>query len=241
MVLEQNHHARPDDASDAVEYCPVSIGTKILGDRWTLLIVRELLSGTTRFSDLYRGLPGLSRSMLAGRLKRLEHHGLIERADPDAPAAGYRLTDAGAAMRPVLLAIGEWTVRWRFPDPTDARSDASLLLLRLKQGVLPDRLPDRRVTVEITFTDAERPHRRGWLLLDRPDRAICVEPPRHDTDLAVTTTTETWRAWWYGHRTYTDIVRSGDLTVTGDRRLARSFPTWFRRSPFAPMIARALD
>ena len=214
----------------------MSIGTKVVADRWNLLIVRELLQGATRFNEIHRALPGLSRSLLTGRLQHLIHHDLVVRAAPDADAPGYHLTPAGTAMWPIIKAIGEWSVAWRFPDPTGTEPDPSLLYWRLYQAVRIDATPDRRVTIEIFLSDASTDTRRGWLILDRPDSTLCVEPPRHDVDLRVSTTIATWQSVWFGHRRYNDALRTGDLTLDGPRELVSDFPRWFDISPFAPTV-----
>jgi DNA-binding HxlR family transcriptional regulator len=217
-----------------VEYCPVSIGAKLVGDRWSLLIVRELLVGASRFNEIHRGLPGLSKSLLASRLRSLVRQGLVERRH-DASAGSYALTPAGADLWDVILALGTWTVRWRFPPPAASSGDSALLLWRMYQGVDPARLPPHRVTVEFVLTDAEPG--RGWLLLDRARSSLCMEPPGHEADLVVRGSVPTWLAVWFGRRDYADAVAAGDLVVDGQAHLASRLPEWFDISPFAGGLA----
>jgi DNA-binding HxlR family transcriptional regulator len=219
---------------EGVEYCPVAIGANVMGDRWSLLIVRELLVGATRFNEIHRALPGLSRSMLSGRLRSLERHGLLERL-PDGQGGGYRLTEAGADLRDVLMALGAWTVRWRFPPPTAAVPDSPLLLWRMYQGIDIGRLPPHRVTVEFAFDDAEPS--RGWLLLDGDASTLCMEPPGDVPDLVVTGSVRAWLAVWFGHCTYTEAVEGGDLKVQGAAHLVAQLPSWFHLSALAHLVA----
>lgn len=218
---------------DGVEYCPVAIGANLLGDRWSMLIVRELLVGATRFNEMHRALPGISRSILSGRLRTLERHGLVESV-PDAEGGGYRLTQAGADLRGLLMALGEWTVRWRFPAPTEAVPDSPLLLWRMYQGLNVDRLPPQRVTVEFEFDDAEPS--RGWLHLDGDDSSLCMDPPGHVPDMLVSASVRTWLAIWFGHRTFADAADAGDLIVKGPAHLVTQLPAWFHLSALAPTV-----
>lgn len=219
---------------EGVEYCPVSIAAKLVGDRWTLLIVRELMDGPRRFNEIHRGLPGLSKSLLSSRLRALVRQGLVEHPD-GAAAAAYRLTPAGADLRDVILGLGTWTVRWRFPPPPTSGADSALLLWRIYQGVNADRLPAQRVTIEFVFVDAEPG--RGWLILDGSETSLCMEPPGHAPDLVVRASAAAWLAFWFGHRTYADLVASGDLVPDGEPHLVSQLPRWFDTSPFAPAVA----
>lgn len=219
---------------EGVEYCPVAIGARVLGDRWSLLIIRELVVGATRFNEIHRALPGLSRSLLSSRLRVLARHGLVVKGDSDGEA-GYHLTQAGAALRPVLIAIGEWTVEWRFPLPEDSESDSALMLWRMYQGLDPATLPSTRTTLEIVFTDAHPD--RGWLVLEGGESSLCAQPPGHDTDLTVYGTVPAWLEVWYGHLAFDDAVANGRLKVTGPRELAVALPSWFRLSHFANLVA----
>lgn len=219
---------------EGVEYCPVAIGASLLGDRWSLLIVRELIGGASRFNEIHRALHGLSRSMLSGRLRSLERHGLIEPV-PDTKAGGYQLTAAGSDLRDVLVAIGAWTVRWRFPMPSEAVPDSPLLLWRMYQGLNIDRLPDRRVIVEFDFDDAEPD--RGWLHLDGVDSSLCMDPPGHPADVLIAGSVRSWLEVWFGHRTYADAVESGELVVKGSADLVSQVPQWFHLSELAGIVA----
>jgi DNA-binding HxlR family transcriptional regulator len=205
----------------------------VVGDRWSLLIVRELLAGAGGFNEIHRGLPGLSRSLLSSRLRGLARHGIVEHRS--GPAGGYRLTAAGTDLWDVIHALGIWTVRWRFPPPTASDADSALLLWRIYQGLDVSRLPPYRVTVEFIFPGAEPS--RGWLVLDRADSSLCMEPPGHEADLVVRGSVSAWLTIWFGHRTYTDVVAAGDLVLDGQAHLVSLLPQWFDGSPFASAVA----
>lgn len=195
--------------------------------------MRELMFGANRFNEIQRRLPGLSRSMLSGRLRQLEQHGLIEHAAADPP--GYQMTAAGAATRDIIMALGRWAVAWRFPLPQGTASDSALMLWRVYQGIRRCALPDRKVTIQLTFDDGDP--RYGWIVLDRPDVSLCVEPSQSDADLRIAARVVTWQSIWFGHRDLTDAMRSGDLTAAGPRDLIDQFPGWLALSDFAAGVA----
>ena len=143
------------------QYCPVSRASEILGDRWTLLIVREMILGSHRFNEIERGLPGISRSLLASRLRFLEDAHVIERLPRgDSKLAEYHLTQAGRDLKPVIEALGAWGVQCAFGEPTLEELDPALLVWRIHQRINRDPLPERRTVVELDFT-GPRPH-RAW-------------------------------------------------------------------------------
>lgn len=162
-----------------VEYCPVAAGVAAVGDRWTLLIVRELLLGARRFNDIHRGLPGLSRTLLSTRLRRMTVAGLVEKRDD----AGYALTDAGQALAPLVRQLGDWARQWFFGEPELAQLDSGWLLWRLRQITRHDLLPSGRTVVEFQFPDSGQP--TGWLVLKPGDVTACRTDPGFDVDLWV--------------------------------------------------------
>ncbi|MDQ1128361.1 helix-turn-helix domain-containing protein [Microbacterium sp. SORGH_AS_0888] len=225
----------PDVADELdAEYCPVSIGASLIGERWSLLIVRELMTGASRFNDIQRGLPGLSRSTLTERLRYLERLGVIAaRRDP----RGYALTIEGEALRPVILAIGEWTVKHHFPTPTERQSDPSMIIWRVSQGLNRDALPEGRFTIEFRFPGSPKP--RAWIVLRGREPTVCLEHPGYDIDLVVTATARVWNEVWYGHRALPAAVREGEIELLGAPAATRAFSAWFTLSPFASSVAYA--
>src|SRR3954451_24329848 len=146
------------------QYCPVAKALEVLGERWTLLIVRELLAGIERFNDLARGLPGVPRSLLIERLRRLERAGVIRREGTGSRAARYVLTDAGRRLEAVVDALGRWVVEFAFGLPDEAELDPGLLLWWMDRRVVAARLPRRRTVIEFDFVGARRG--RYWLVIE---------------------------------------------------------------------------
>jgi DNA-binding HxlR family transcriptional regulator len=159
------------------DYCPIARGVEILGDRWTPLVIRELMVGAEGFNDIHRGLPRMSRTLLAQRLRALERHGLVSREAAERGRPGrYVLTEAGWSITPIIWAMGQWAAEWVFDDPEDEDCDGLSLIWRLHQHAVADRLPPRRTLVHITLTGPGSAE--GWLDVERPGMTVCSEEPR---------------------------------------------------------------
>lgn len=220
---------------DYGNYCPVSMGTDVLADRWTPLIVRELHLGNTRFNDIARGLPGISRSLLVQRLKHLERKGVLE-TWPAASGRGneYHLTPAGKDLAQVVVALGQWAVQWLFEeiDPHDV--DAQTLMWWMHRMINVDDLPPTRVVIQFDHSAPERT--TVWLVLDRGEASVCMQHPGFDVDVVVRSTTHVLAEVFGGHAEWARCVANGDIEVDGPPRLTKVLPRWFLWSPFAPDI-----
>lgn len=213
------------------QFCPVSMATEVLGDRWTPLILRDLIGGSTRFNEIERGLPNISRSLLAQRLRNLEREGIVERRD-----GHYLLTSAGEDLEPVIFAMGEWSVRWRRTEPRPDEIDVVRLLWHMHRGIQVDKLPPGRTVVEFRFTGEDTRHL--WLVCVKEDVSVCATYPGSEGDLVVTVDARALHVVFAGRRTWEQAVVAGELRVDGPAALARALPTWFSESPWAP-AARA--
>ena len=220
------------------QYCPISRALEVLGERWSLLIVRDLLVGTTRFNDLARGLPGLSRSLLSRRLRQLEAAGIVERLDGD-----YLLTEAGRELRPIVFGLGEWGARWAFADPEPSELDPELLMWWAHTRLDTSLLPDRRVVIAVTFSDDRR---RFWLVAepatatggDRPV-SVCLTDPGYEVDVAITSDVASAHKVWLGTLELRAAMRSGRLVFSGDPALTRRMPQVLQLSPVAEIVRSA--
>lgn len=199
------------------QYCPVAMAVEILGDRWTLLIVRDLLTGTRHFNDLERGLPGISRGLLAERLRRLERAGIVEKETgrDGRRTTAYHLTPAGQELEAVVGALLIWGVRWAFGEPRPEDLDPLLLLWWMRDRVYRERLPAERVVVQFDFTGAAQ--ERYWLLLTRDDVSVCLTPPGFDVDVLVTADLATTFKVWLGRVPLGDAQREGSVRVEAIR------------------------
>lgn len=224
--------------SASPEYCPVSMGAEIVAERWNLLIVRELLTGAHRFNDIHRGLPGLSRTLLSQRLRMLHTAGLVEPLPPtDGGPPGYGLTEAGEGLRVVLLALGTWAVRWRFPRPSDEQLNPGLLLWRMRSKLVHDRMPNRRIVIEFAFESAHT--ERGWLIADSANSSVCARDPLFGVDVYASATSTLWHEVWHGHRSLPEAVRHGEIALSGERELTAGFAGWFGLGEFTREVAAA--
>lgn len=210
-------------SADDLDYGSIAAGARVLGDTWTLLIVRELLCGATRFNDLHRGLPSLSKSILSSRLRDLERTGVVvRRAIAASSWHEYRLTPLGLELQPVLAAIGEWAdVR----QQESAGRDACELLGGLARSARLSAIPRGKVCLEFEF-----PETRGWLHLEARHTRACVDVAERDVDLIVATTVEVLDDLWRGRRECRSSIALGDIRFRGPSVLADGFRTWFDRS-----------
>jgi DNA-binding HxlR family transcriptional regulator len=221
------------------QYCPVARASEILADRWTPLIVRELLAGLRHFNDLDRGLPGISRALLVGRLRRLESMGVIERhASNEGRGVEYTLTRAGQELQRVIDVLGGWGARWAFGDPRPSELDPVVLLWWMRRRVHRHRLPAHRVVIEFDF----RGGRTGtyWLVLERADVSVCLQHPKFDIDLRVSADIAGFYRVWLGRTTLGEAMSRGLVRLDGMPAAVRAFPHWFAWSPMADTVRGAL-
>jgi DNA-binding HxlR family transcriptional regulator len=215
------------------QYCPVARASEILADRWTPLIVRELLAGSQQFNRIERGLPGISRSLLSARLRHLEDAGVVERRKAG-KSVEYRLTQAGHELQFVMNQLGKWGIRWAFGEPKPEELDPVLLLWKMHQRIRRDLLPPARIVVEFDFTG--RNGRRLWLVLEPREVSVCLKPPGFDSDLIVHSDLTYFYRVWLGYVEYNSALRSKDIVVEGSPALARELPRWFTWSPMARFV-----
>jgi DNA-binding HxlR family transcriptional regulator len=214
------------------QYCPVAKATEVLGDRWTLLIVREMLGGASGFNELQRGLPGISRSVLTDRMRALERAAVIERrTGPKGRTLEYRLTPAGRDLEPVVQALGEWGATWSVTEPRLEELDPYLLIVWMARHVDRRRLPPNRTVLQFNFRG---PKRRYWMVLEPSEVSVCLQHPGFDVDLDVTVDTTTLYLVYLGRAELGGAIRAGKLTMIGPRPLQRGLGHWFTWSAFAP-------
>ena len=217
------------------QYCPVARATEILGDRWTLLIVRDLLLGKRHFNDLERGLPGISRALLAERLRRLQKMGVIEKRPLGwGRKTEYSLTQAGEELQPVVDVLTVWGARWAFGEPEEEELDPVLLMWWMRDRVCIDQLPQERVVVQFDFRGAKK--ETYWLVIAVEDVSICLTHPGFEIDVLVTADLSTFYQVWLGRISYADALRERKVEVEAIPSLARNFPHWFAWSPVATTV-----
>jgi DNA-binding HxlR family transcriptional regulator len=218
------------------QFCPVAMAAEILCTRWTVLLLRELVAGSTRFNDLRRGVPRMSPALLSQRLKELEAANVICRMpSPTEPGVfEYRLTAAGRELEPLVQAFGIWGQRWVDSELALQHLDAPLLMWDIRRNLDPNPMPKQRSVIQFQYPELQRGNRSWWLLVD-PNAGVdlCSIDPGFDVDLYVSTDLRTMTAIWMGLDTVKSALRAGRMMLTGDRELAANIEAWLRLSPFA--------
>ncbi len=218
------------------QFCPIAVACEVFAERWTPMILRELLAGSEHFNQIHRGVPLMSRALLARRLRELEAAGVIAKAPlPAARGYLYTLTPAGEEFAPVLEALGQWGQRWTVRVQR-RNLDAGFLMWNVRRRIARERLPEGRVVVCFRFGGLPRAHRSPrvfWLLLARTGVELCVEDPGFDTDIEVEADLATFAGVWLGDTSFDAALRSHAIRVVGPARLTRAFPGWLMLSRYA--------
>lgn len=216
------------------QFCPVAMAAEIVCSRWTALVLRELLSGTTRFNDLRRGVPLMSPSLLSKRLKELEEAGVIVTVPTgQSGIVEYRLTEAGEDLRPVVMSLGFWGQRWVESSLSLKNLDPSLLMWDMRRGLDPTPLPPRRCTINFLYPELDPRKRSYWLVVDAGKVDLCSTDPGFDIDLYVRSSLRAMTAVWMGLSTVAKEVEAKQMELSGDKALAQSMQRWLGLSPFA--------
>lgn len=213
------------------QFCPVAKAMELLDERWTLLVVRELLAGSRHWSELRQGVPRMSPTLLAKRLQRLTRAGVIERRR-EGNRVVYAPTDACEELRPVVEALGTWGVRW-IPELGDADLDPHLLAWDMHRRIDLERVPAHRIVIQLTFTDVDINERDWWLVIQDGHVDVCDDDPGFDVDIAVECELPTLVRIWRGDHDWYEALRSGALEVRGPRHLRDALPQWLQLSVFA--------
>lgn len=209
------------------------MSAEIVAERWTLLVIRNILVGAHTFNEIQRGVPLMSRSLLSKRLKQLVRHGVIERR-PGKRGHEYHVTAAGEELLPLIESLGVWGQRWVRSEVDPGPLDPRLLMWDMQRRINVERLPEQRVVVQFEFTDVRRPVlKRTWLVLDPPDVDVCYKDPGFPVDVVVRTALRTLTSAWMGDIPLEPLIRSGEIRLEGPRELARAFPGWLALSAFA--------
>jgi DNA-binding HxlR family transcriptional regulator len=221
--------------SDYGQFCPIAMTAEILAVRWTPLVIRELLCGSHRFSDLQRGLPLMSPSLLSTRLRELEFAGIVERQPAEnGKGHDYYLTEGGQELRPIIEAFGLWSQKWLDHEYTEEHLDPSLLMWDIRRTVdcrfMPD---DKRIMVEFELHGFKSKQKRWWLMFEDGEADLCNKDPGYEIDLYVKAHIRDLTEIWMGRQRLDTATRSGALLLEGSLRQVRNFPKWFSLNMYA--------
>ena len=213
------------------QFCPVALASEVLAERWTLLVVRELLAGARRFNQIRRGVPRLSGTLLKQRLATLEYAGIVTHSRTPA-GADYQLTRAGEALKPIVRSIGEWGQRWA--RDIEARDlDPGWLVWSIHRRLNVEAMPQGRTVIEIEFVDAPASSRRFWLVHCDGAVDVCVKDPGFDPTVRLTTRVRVLAEVWRGIRSLRSELRAGTVTLQGPAQYRRELPQWLLLSAYA--------
>lgn len=218
------------------QFCPIAKAAEVLGERWTHLIIRELGVGSETFSDLRKGLPLMSPSLLSRRLRSLEDGGIIVRRAGHGRVR-YRLTTAGRELMPIILQLGAWGHRWVRSDLSEADLDPGLLIWDIHRNMNAGFFTAPRTVIRVEFTDILSSERFWWLLIRDGEVDVCLKDPGFDVDLTIACNLQTLTAVWMGDTTIAKAMRDKRVVVNGSPRLKKHIATWLGTSYFAGVTA----
>lgn len=216
------------------QFCPVAMAAEVLCTRWTMVLLRELLAGSTRFNDLRRGVPKMSPTLLAQRLRELEQAGIVSRqpVKTEKSIFEYQLTEAGQELRPLVIAMGTWGQRWVESQLSLRNLDPSLLMWDMRRNLNPAPLPNQRVVIQFLYQDLPKTKKDWWLVVEPGGEVdLCWSEPGFEIDLYVSTDLKTMTAIWMGLQTVRESRNS--IKFDGSKKLQSSMQTWLGLSPFA--------
>jgi len=222
------------------QFCPVAMAAEIICSRWTALVLRELLCGSTRFNDLRRGVPRMSPTLLSKRLRELVDAGVVAATRDANGVTEYRLTRAGEDLREVIMSIGVWGQRWVESSLSLKNLDPTLLMWDMRRHLVPSPLPSRRCTVQFVYPELKAQN-TWWLVIENGTVDLCGIDPGYEVDLHVQSSLRSMTTVWMGLATLKSEIEAGRIELTGDKAIARSMEAWLGLSPFAkekPRVGR---
>ena len=215
------------------QFCPVSMASEVLCSRWTTLVVRELLCGSTRFSELRRGVPKMSPALLSKRLKELERSGVVTTSRKRRGVVEYHLSEAGEELRPLIIGLGNWAQRWMESRLSLKNLDPSLLMWDMRRNLNAARLPSRRCTIQFLYPEILAAQKSWWLVVENGNADLCNFDPGYELDLLVRGSLRSMTAIWMGLTTVRREADAGELDIEGDPVIAQSMQEWLGLSGFA--------
>lgn len=219
-----------ESAMDYGQFCPISKAVEILGDKWTLLIVRELLMGGRRYSELQRGLSQISPTILSKRLDSLSRYGLVlKKKIPNQKGYEYFPTRSCSELLPIIMSLGEWGIRWAKSNLTEKDYDVELLMLYLQRSIIPENLVGDETVIRFKFTDIKE-YPDWWMVVQDNKVDLCTNDPGKDVDVYFTTTVKTMVDVWMGWNTYRKAIANDELKLVGPKTLTNNVSTWMEDS-----------
>jgi DNA-binding HxlR family transcriptional regulator len=219
------------------QFCPIAKATEIIGEKWTILIIRELLMGGSRFNELQNGLSLISPTILSRRLDSLIEHGLVVKKRISGQRGfQYLPTESCRELLPVIRALADWGMCWARSNLNEKDYDVELLMLYLKRSIVPEKLVGDETVIRFHFTDIKR-YPNWWIVVHEDEIDLCVNDPGKNVDVWFTTSVKTMVNVWMGDTTYRQAIRNENLKLVGDSTLIRNVTAWMRNSEYADLPA----
>ncbi len=216
------------------QFCPVAKAAEIVGERWSILVIRELAAGSDSFNALRKGLPLLSPSLLSTRLKSLESAGVVGKTTLPRGGTRYRLTKAGEELASIVWELGTWGHRWARSDLSEDDLDPSMLMWDIHRTLRKEYFdPEQRTVILVEFTDYASRLRYWWLVIEKGEVDVCLKDPGHEVSFQITTDVRTLTAVWMGDSTMAREIRRGSITLAGPRQLKEDIGKWLGSNFYA--------
>ena len=211
------------------QFCPLAQATQLLCERWTLIVIRELIAGSTRFSELQKGVPLMSPTLLSSRLKLLTKAGVVKRSVSKGGHA-YTLTAAGEELRPIVELLGAWGHRWVRSDLNKGDLDAGLLMWDMRRTIDSSHFPDQRVVVQFEYPDAPRGTGDWWLVSENGEVDLCLNDHGFDVDILIRCSLRVMTEIWICEKSLTEAITKGEVVIMGPRKLVGRLQNWLHSS-----------
>jgi DNA-binding HxlR family transcriptional regulator len=222
---------------DYRQFCPIAKAAEVLGEKWTILILRELLDGTARFNDFQRSISGISPTMLTKRLRELEEHGLVDKCDHE-----YQLTRSGYELAPLLRQYAIWGMRWARGDTLSKEElDVELLMVDMRRRIKPLALPPDGCILQVRFTDLKKQERNWWLIVAEGEVKMQNSAPEGEVDLLLESNLRTLTGMWLGDVTLRTALAQQRLMLKGRPLLIRSIEDWLPMANYANVRPARLE
>lgn len=216
------------------QYCPLAMSSEILCNRWTMLVIRELIAGSTQFNEIRRGVPLMSRTLLSARLKSLESMGLVTRSvTENGKRIRYQLTKAGRALEPIVSAMASWGQQWIEVEPSVEIVDTDFLMWDIKRNVRPMQYFPDRFVVQFHFPDAPLKKKLHWLVFEKKEIDLCYVDPGYEVDVEIETGMQTMVKIWMGWMDFDKAISDGDLMINGPHKYTKNAKDWLGLSSFS--------
>ncbi|MEL1249299.1 winged helix-turn-helix transcriptional regulator [Aurantiacibacter gilvus] len=218
---------------DPETHCPATKASELIGDKWVLQIIRALMMGARRFSDLTDAIPRISPAVLSARLKSMAEQGLVVKREPSGQkSATYRLTPSGRELRPIIEHLAVWGLKWAARNVRESDIDIGAMMWDMHKTLRTGELPDGETVISIALRDAEN-FKSWWMVANGRGVDLCSDNPGKDADIYLSCDIGGLLRVWRGECSAREMVADGEMTVDGPSDLVTTLDRWMPLSPMA--------